>query len=135
MRVISYLSYNGNCNEAMEYYKEVFNGEIIFKQTYGESPVECDDEMKNKIMHGALKFEDNMLYMADTMKNCEVEFGNNISLSIEFKDINIMMDIFEKLSDNGTITHPVKDVFWGAKFGALADKFGVLWMLSCELDS
>ena len=85
-------------------------------------------------MHSRLQIGETTIFMSDGYdeKN-KIQKGNNISLSIDVDDISKIDGLFAKLSEGGSVVMPVQDTFWGARFGMLVDKFGIKWMLNCEL--
>ena|SRR2546428_10279043 len=127
-----YLFFPGNCQEAINFYKQSLGGEIAFMGTYGESPEPCADADKNKIMHTSLKADGITIMASDCPTDQPVVNGNNISLSLNFSDEKEQETIFTNLSSGGNVTMPLQDTFWGAKFGMLTDKFGINWMVNCE---
>ncbi len=108
------------------------NGKIQQLGTYGESPMPADEDYKDKVMHARLIFDGNMIMVSDVFKGQPVSTNGNIQLSIEMDDVNKMEEVFNKMAEGGTVTMPLADQFWGAKFGMLKDKFGVSWMFNCE---
>jgi PhnB protein len=133
MKLNPYLNFAGNAEEVLNFYKDALNGEIEMVSRYGESPMPCDDDYKQKIMHARLKFgNDNILMLSDAMKGRPVSTNGNIQLSIGTHDEEKTTKIFDALSAGGTVVMPLAKQFWGATFGMLKDKFGVDWMLNCE---
>jgi PhnB protein len=126
-----YLTFAGNCEEAINFYKECLGGEIISKQTFGEAPMPVDENYKSKIIHIDFKSGDIHLMASDAMPGQPVIAGTNISLSINLTDEKEQEIIFNKLSTGGKVTMPLENTFWGAKFGMLTDKYGFNWMLNC----
>lgn len=133
MQLITYVTFAGNCEDAINFYKEALNGEILQISRMGEGPMEVPENVKGKIMHARLKVGENVLYMSDTFDPASIVQGNNISLSLQPETIAQTEDLFTTLSVGGTIKMPLQDTFWGARFGMLIDKFGIHWMLNCEL--
>lgn len=127
-----YLTFNGNCEEAINFYKNILGGEIITKQTFGESPMPSEENWKNKIMHVHYKADGIELMASDSMPEQPVNAGSNISLSINLTDEAEQTKIFNALAEGGKVTMPLADQFWGARFGMLTDKFGYHWMLNCQ---
>jgi len=127
-----YITFSGQCRQALKFYKECFAGEIITMRTFRDSPDEVADEFKNNIMHAEFKAEGIYFMASDAMPDDKVSIGNQISLSIQFTDKEEQMKIFNFLSSNGSITIPLKNTFWGARFGTLTDQFGINWMLNCQ---
>ncbi|MFI5136087.1 MAG: VOC family protein [Chitinophagales bacterium] len=128
--LVVYLTFAGNCEEALNFYKNALGGEIIMKQTFGESPVPSEENWKNKIMHSQFKAEGIFFMASDNMDGKPVATGANISLSIDVSDENEQTKIFSALAEGGMVTMPLEDTFWGARFGMLRDKFGIVWMLN-----
>ncbi|MDR3576933.1 MAG: VOC family protein [Anaerolineaceae bacterium] len=130
-----YLTFGGNCREAMNYYREVLNGEITQIQTFGETNYQVEDKYKQRIMHEELKIEGIHIMASDGDVNFEVQPGNNVALSIDMTDEKEQARIFESLAQGGTVTMPLQETFWGAKFGMLTDRFGINWILNCPKQS
>ncbi|HEX6170857.1 MAG TPA: VOC family protein [Chitinophagaceae bacterium] len=133
MQLITYVTFAGNCEEALNFYKEVLGGEVLQISKMGEGPMEVPEHVKGKIMHARLKIGENVLYMSDTFDPASIIQGNNVSLSLQPETIAQTEDLFNKLSAGGTVKMPLEDTFWGARFGMFTDKFGIHWMINCEL--
>jgi len=125
--------YNGVCEEAMNFYKECFNGEIVNMGRYGDSPMEVAESHKNKIVHIELKFWGGSILASDNIDSAESSKTNSssIQLSLGFKDPLKMEKTFNCLKQDGQVTMELKEQFWGDKFGMLTDKFGIKWMFNC----
>lgn len=127
-----YLTFEGNCREAMTFYKDCLGGELTM-QTVGESPA-CKDmpsENQEKIMHAALMKNGTVLLMAsDDLGPEKVVRGNNISLSLQCTSDEEINSLFPKLAEGGKITMPLAEQFWGGRFGMLTDQFGMNWMMN-----
>ena len=133
MKLVPYLNFAGNAEEALDFYKEVLGGEILMITRYGDSPMLSDEDWKQKLMHSRLQFGDgNMIMISDTMKGNLVSTHGNIQLSLGLKEEEKTKTIFDKLAKGGKVTMPLAKQFWGDTFGMLQDKFGVSWMLNCE---
>jgi len=131
MKLNAYLHFGGNAEEALNFYKNVFGGNILAIARYGDSPMPVDEDWKNKIMHARLQFDDNLFFISDGPKGYTSAHGN-ISLSLETPNIQRGEEIFNKLSEGGNVIMPMMDQFWGARFGMLTDKYGIMWMVNCE---
>lgn len=132
MKLNSYLMFDGNCEEAMNYYKDIFDGEFVSLMRYKEGPPEYSNPSnENQIMHVTMQFRGIELLASDAMM-APVTKGTNNYLSISTDDEDEAHSIFNSLADGGAIEMPFEEVFWGGKFGSLTDKFGVQWMVSTE---
>ena len=132
MKLTPYIHFPGNAEEALNFYKKSLGGEIEMLSRYGDSPMQTDDDYKQKIIHSRLVFEGNMIMISDTFKGNTVHTHGNIQLNVEMKDAVAMEKVFNKMAEGGKISTPLQLQFWGATFGMLEDKFGVSWMFNCE---
>ncbi len=131
-RLNPYLRFDGNCSEAMKFYKDCFGGELQI-MTIGESPMasQTPKEAHKKVMHARLK-NGTIDLMASDMTGAEgVKRGNTISLTLASGNKKEIEGLFSKLSAGGKVLHPLKEEFFGL-YGDLTDKFGIDWMLNVE---
>lgn len=128
-----YLIFDGNCEEAMTFYKECLGGELAINRVEG-SPMEaqCPPEMKNKIMHANLVNGGIVLMASDALMPGKYIKGTDSSVSLNCSSEEEINTFFTKLSAGGQITLPLQEQFWGALFGMFTDKFGVDWMLNFD---
>jgi PhnB protein len=133
MKLIPYLNFQGNCEEALNRYQQIFNGAIHDLNRFGDGNFPVPEEQKNKIMHAQLTFGDNLLMFSDGMPGATIHHGNGIHLSIGLNDEAQARSIFEQLAEGGKITMPMEKQFWGALYGQVIDQFEVSWMINCEL--
>ena len=121
-----YISFKGNCEEAINFYKERLGAELLFMQRYGDSPM-AGKGPDDKIMHCSIKIGDSVVMACDNVFEDQnpTTVGNNISLAIGSNDPAAAETMFEKLSDGGTVTMPMQQTFWAERFGMLTDKFGI----------
>lgn len=129
-----YFSFPGTCEAALDLYKKAFNGEIISLQRYGDSPVDTQEDYKQKIMHAEFRAGDIYFMACDSMSGHPLRPGDIVQLSINLTDAAEQETIFNSLAEGGTVNMPLQETFWGASFGMLTDKFGVHWMLNRELE-
>lgn len=136
MTINTYLNFKGNCQEAFDFYKTVFGGEFSHISYFKDMPENPNHKVseadKNKVMHVALPIGDTVLMGSDVGGDWEAQHnaGNNFSISIAIDDKEKAKVLFEKLSENGQVTMPLADAFWGAYFGMLTDQFGIGWMIN-----
>jgi len=136
-----YLTFNGNCEEAFTYYKSVFGGDFEMMSRFSEMPPmdncpEVSPEDANKIMHVTLPIGGNSVLMgSDTGGEWALQYkeGNNFSVSVNADSQESANTFFAKLSDDGKVIMPMDKTFWGSYFGMCTDKFGINWMVSCEI--
>jgi PhnB protein len=133
-QINAYLTFEGNCREAMTFYHQCLGGDLEIIPFEG-SPMadKMPKEMLQQVMHANIR-KDRLVLMASDgggMKGNLIK-GNTINLSLHCSSDDEIEDFFSKLSEGGKITMPLSDQFWGAKFGMLTDKFGMDWMLNYD---
>ena len=126
----SYLTFNGNCREAMTFYKKCLGGKLIL-QTVGKSPraEKMPRPMKESVLHATLANDDLLLMASDMVSENGLIKGNAVSLMLACGSERELRQLYKKLSAGGQATHPVETNFWGVLFGNLTDKFGNHWLL------
>ena len=132
-QINSYLTFNGNCREAMTFYKECLGGELVL-QTIGESPIQdkIPKQMKKSILHSTLTKGTLVLMGSDMVADNGLIKGNSVSLMLNCSSEDEIKNCYNNLSKGGKATHPLENTFWGALFGDLEDKFGNHWLLHYE---
>ena len=132
-QINGYLTFNGNCRTAMQFYKDCLGGELTL-QTIGESPLadKMPPTMKASVLHALLKKDGLILMGSDMVGERGLIKGNGISLVINCSSEEEIRNYYAKLSAQGTADHPLAISFWGALFGDLTDKYGNQWMLTFE---
>ena len=128
-----YLTFNGNCREAMVFYKNCLGGELSFQTTSWLIPYfvsQLPAKMKKYILHAELSNENLILMASDIVSEKRLLKGNAISLLLNCKSEKEIKDCYQKLSTGGEQTHPLEETYWGALFGGLKDKYGNNWLLS-----
>lgn len=128
--IIPYLNFNGNAAEALDFYTRALGGEVVFKQTYGETKMESPEDYKDKVMHASFKAGDLNFLVSDGMPGQPVTAGTNLALSLNFNDVESIEQTFSALAEGGKVTMKLQDTFWGAKLGMLTDKYGFNWMFN-----
>lgn len=134
-----YLTFNGNCMEAFDFYKSVFGGEFPYVGKFGDMPPQEGNTVsegdKDKIMHISLPIsKETIILGSDTAGEWLSGFktGNNFSLSVNAESKEEADRLFNGLSAGGQVTMPMNDTFWGAYFGMFNDKFGISWMVNFD---
>jgi len=130
-----YLNFQGNTEEAFNFYKNVFGGDFqggIFRFKDTEMGDKLSEEEKQKVMHIGLPMgNQNFLMATDALESLgqKVIFGNNFYIAIDAESREEADKLFAGLSEGGKVEMPMDDQFWGDYFGSLTDKFGVQWMV------
>lgn len=128
-----YMTFDGNCREAMTFYRDCFGGELTL-QTIAETPIadQCPAGMQDQIMHSSLANGDFLLMATDMTQADEFITGNDMAISLNFDDEEEINRCFSILSDEGNIIDPLEEKSWGALFGVVQDKFDKVWMLNFD---
>ena len=126
----AYLTFNGNCREAMTFYKTCLGGELVL-QTIGKSPManKLPPKMQSSILHSTLTKNGFVLMGSDMVGERGLIKGNTVSLMLNCASEKEIKAVYKKLSAGGIATHPLEITFWGALFGDLTDKYGNQWLL------
>ena len=128
-RLNPYIGFDGTAREAMEFYKEVFGGELTVN-TFGEFGYQ-NQANAAKIMHTQLETDRGFTLMAsDTPSGMDRTSGDNITISLSGEDGGELRGYWEKLSDGGNVTMPLEKQMWGDEFGMCIDRFGIPWMVN-----
>lgn len=127
----AYLTFDGNCREAMTFYQKCLGGKLSF-QTLGESPLSerMPRKMKDCILHSTLSNGTLVLMGSDMVSENGLIKGNAVSLTLNCVTEKEIRSCYKKLSAGGVATHPLEVSFRGALFGGLTDKYGNHWLLN-----
>lgn len=137
-----YLSFDGNAEKAMTFYKSVFGGEFPGGvMRWGDMPG-CDegdtklsDADKGKVMHMALPISDgNVIMASDSLKSFgpKLQKGNNVTVALGPPTREEADRLFAGLSAGGNVQMPMADAFWGGYFGSFEDKYGINWLINVD---
>jgi PhnB protein len=133
-----YVNFMGKTEEAFTFYRSVFGGEFKMLQRFKDVPDLPEKEKMSaddleKIMHVALPIGGNTLMGTDALESLghTLSVGNNISLSLNVTTKEEADTLFAALAEGGVVALPLIDMFWGAYFGMVDDKFGLKWMINC----
>jgi PhnB protein len=132
-----YLNFNGNCEEAFNFYKSVFGGEFPYLGRYKDMPPgdgkSISPEDAEKIMHVSLPISKETMLMGSDAGGewaSNIQQGNNFAVCIATDSKEKADELFNGLSQGGQVTMPLSNTFWGDYFGMFIDKFGISWMVS-----
>jgi PhnB protein len=129
--VSTYLTFDGNCRQAMEFYKRCLGGEL-YLMPFSEAPGEMPKDAKDRIMHANLRNGSIALMASDRWGDHPYQTGNNFAICIAPESLAETEKLFAELGEKGTVTMALQDTFWGARFGTLVDQFGIHWMFNFE---
>ena len=136
MQVEAYLTFGGNCEEALKFYEKALGGRIVEVHRYAGSPMDNPQlpaDHKNKVMHAKFEAGTTRFMASDGMPGQPAPAYSGFSMSVNIpKDAARGQQVFDALAQGGHVVMPFARQFWGAQFGMLTDKFGVPWMVNCD---
>ena len=137
MHANTYLNFDGNAEEAFNFYRSVFGGEFLALMRVSEAPG-CENfpaSEQQRLMHISLRIGKNTVLMAsDILPSVgqQLNIGNNVHISLSPESREQADKLFEGLSRGGAVEMPMEDQFWGSYFGSFSDKFGIRWMINYD---
>ncbi len=129
-----YLFFNGNCEQAVEFYRNALGAQVEFSIRYKESPEPPPPGMvppgfENKIMHTSFRIGETTVMASDGCSADKPQF-EGFSLSLSVPNEKEADRAFAALSKGGQVKMPLTKTFWSPRFGMVQDRFGVGWMVS-----
>ncbi len=130
MQVQPYLMFEGRCEEAVEFYRKALGAEVTRLMRFKESPdpYKCSPGTENKVMHMSFRIGDTTLLASDGRCTGQPNF-QGFSLTLTVPDDAEAERLFASLSDGGQVQMPLAKTFFSSRFGMVADRFGVPWMI------
>jgi PhnB protein len=133
MVVQSYLFFEGRCEEALEFYKKAVGAEVTALMRNSDSPDQSETPpgMENKVLHCNFTVGETQLMASDGMCSGTPKF-QGVSLAITVSDVSQAERMFTALAEGGLVQLAMHETFFAERFGMVADKFGVSWMIMAE---
>jgi PhnB protein len=131
-----YLNFSGSGAAAITFYESALEAKTENRMSFGDAKMpghETTPENKDRVMHATLKIGAGSIMLSDGPPGMPIPSDSNTHVCLDFDDPADLEKKFHALAAGGTVTMPVQDTFWGAKFGMLTDKFNIRWMFNCEL--
>jgi len=134
MNMHPYLFFDGQCEQAFRYYAEVLGGELGELHRFGEAPPgnEMPGTDPDGVMHMQVKIGDWLLMGSDCPVGSFAPMAG-VQLSLNVDSIDEAERVYAALVDGGEIQMPLQETFWAQRFGALVDRFGIAWMVNCDM--
>lgn len=132
MQLNPYLTFTGNAEEALEYYRNVLGGELEVMRFAGTPAAKhAPPGWENKVLHARLSTPAGIIMASDASPEQAGQPGGRFNLALQIDDEREAEAIFSKLAAGGQITMPIEETFWAKKFGMLKDRFGIGWLVNC----
>jgi PhnB protein len=132
MKISPYISFNGNCAEAIVFYEKVFDVKADVMQ-YKDAPSESgfremvSEDEGNFVMHAQLEIGNGLIMLHDRPSTYPAKAGENIAITVEFDDIDTSKVAFDALKEGGAVIMELHETIWSKSFGVVIDKFGMIW--------
>lgn len=136
LQPIPYLSFDGNCAQAIHFYEKVLGGTIKSMMSGAQSPMaaQIPKEFADRILNAQLQLPGgSFLFAGDCPSHIPYEGIKGITIALNYDTVEEAESVFNKLSEGGKVTMPFGPTFWAKKFGMLVDQFGVPWIINGEL--
>ena len=130
MKIDPYLTFPGTCEQAMGFYAQVLDGQIVMLTRFGDTPG-CEELPPEGVMHARLVFGDQVLMASDNHPAHPYEGIKGCSISLNVDSPEQATRVFQALGEVGQVQMPLAETYWARSFGMLTDRFGVPWMVNC----
>ena len=127
-----YLTFDGTAREAMTFYAKNL-GARLEMQSFQEAGMVRPQDDPDRIIHAKLSVDSLVIMASDSPKGMAVSHGNGTWVSVDCSDVPEVERLFKAFSEGGKVSMPMQDMFWGARFGMLTDRYGIGWMFNCYL--
>jgi PhnB protein len=134
MGLSAYVSFKGDCEAAFKFYEESLGGKPGLLFRYGDSPMAdaVPEGWDTKIMHGSVRIGGHLLEGADVPPE-RYEEPKGFSLSLNVPTAREAERLFEQLANGGRVLYAIEKTFWSERFGMVIDRYGIPWMINCEI--
>lgn len=135
MQLVTYLSFDGDCRQAFEFYLATLGGKIHALMPFGDQAGcdggEFDPADRDRIMHGCYELDGFFLMGTDATAQHPYRGVVGAHVALMLNDPAEAERIFNALADGGAVQMPLQETFWALSYGIVADRFGVPWMINC----
>ncbi|PYI55685.1 VOC family protein [Paenibacillus flagellatus] len=133
-----FIQLDGKAEEAIRFYEQALEAEVVFKQTFGDAPADPErpmpDSLKGRVAHSVLKVGDAELFVADSETESSERPGSLVCVCISTADVARSQRLFESLSRGGRVDMPLQPTYFSPGFGVVTDKFGVVFQIFTKRD-
>ena len=133
MNLNPYLNFNGDCEEALNFYAKVLGGKVVAMIRASDTPMKdhAPADRQHKIMHGRIMVGDTVLMASDAPPDY-YKPAQGLTVTINIPEAAEAERVYAELSVGGTIQMALQETFWATRFGTFTDKYGTPWMINCE---
>lgn len=134
-QAIAYLSFNGNCAEAMRFYERALHGKLEVLMSGADSPMAASipKAFADRILHARLVLAGGgTLYAGDAPAHVPYEGIKGVAIAVDYASTDEAQQVFDALAVGGQVTMPMQPAFWAKRWGMLVDRFGTPWIVNGE---
>lgn len=131
MKIQAYLAFNGNCQEALNYYGDLFGAEVKNRETYEDKKIDVPSSYRQKLQHAELKGKGVHFMAYDAAPDTPINNGNQVHMSVDAGSREEAEKLFDSLSSSGQVHHSFREREWGY-FGRCTDQYGINWMVNAK---
>ncbi|MBS4213756.1 MULTISPECIES: VOC family protein [Neobacillus] len=136
VKLIPYFVMNGTAKEAIQFYQQALDAQVLFSQSFGEMPENPEyplpAEAKDLVSHATIKIGESEVMFSDTFPGQEHHSGNQVTICISTNDADQARKMFEGLSQGGQVGLPLQETFFSPAYGQVTDKFGITFQIFTE---
>ncbi|MFC4802841.1 VOC family protein [Neobacillus sp. GCM10023253] len=136
VRLIPYLVMAGNAKEAIQFYQQALDAQVLFQQSFGDMPENPEyplpAEAKDLVSHATIKVGESEIMFSDTFPGQEHQSGTQVTICISTNDSEQAKKMFEALSEGGKVEMPLQETFFSPAYGSVIDKFGIFFQVFTE---
>ncbi|SDE11014.1 PhnB protein [Paenibacillus sp. UNCCL117] len=129
------ISLDGYAKEAISFYEQTLEAQVVFQQTYGEGPDPVSEKAKERIAHSILLIGATELYVNDTFPGQASQMGDGIQICITTPDTDKSQQLYDALQQGGHVVMPLQSIYFSPAFGVVTDKFGVTFQIYTQRPS
>jgi PhnB protein len=133
MQFQPYLTFDGNCEEAMRFYERVLGGQMQMMMKMKDAPQDCGplpEGAGDRIMHACLVLDGSMLMASDSMPGQPFQKMAGFGVAVTFPTVEAARNVFDAFAEGGDVMMPFGETFWAEAFGGVTDRFGTPWMIN-----
>lgn len=132
VRIIPYLMMDGNAKEAIQFYEQALDAEVLTFITYGEMPDLPSNDLKGLVAHARLKIEQSEFMLSDSPSTLPVKQGNQVTICISSNQVEKSKQFFDALVQGGEVKMLFQETSFSPGYGSLTDKYGVTFLIDTE---
>jgi PhnB protein len=137
LKFTPFIMLNGNAGEAIRFYEQALGAQVVFRQTFGEAPVEGNtsplpEELKDRIAHSVLVVGGSELYVSDSELSQPLDRGDQVNICLTVQNVSDAERIYNALRSEGKVLMPLQPLYFSPAYGMVTDRYGVTFQVFTE---